>query len=239
MMEPIIAAEQISKNYDQKRAIDNLSLTIGKSRVTGILGGNGAGKSTFFRMITGLVKPDTGKLTVLGEEPGWRTNIRIAYLPDRARWYGDYTAKQSINWAVRLLPDFDREEAERLSEIMRIPSGLKTSGMSKGQEARLMLILCMARTVPLVILDEPFSGIDGSSREHIIEVLIDALSEKQQTLLISTHEINEAEGLFDDVVFFDEGRVKLSGDAESLRQEFGSIDALSRKLYREEEKSWN
>ncbi|MDD9148355.1 MULTISPECIES: ABC transporter ATP-binding protein [unclassified Sporolactobacillus] len=236
MSEPVISAKELTKRYGSRAAVENLTLNVGKGRVLGVLGANGAGKSTFFRMIVGLVRPDNGQIEVLGKEPGWRSDAEIAYLPDRARWYSDYTADQGIEWGSRFLPGFDREEAGRLAEIMRLPRDLKASEMSKGQEARLMLILCMARRVPLVILDEPFSGIDGSSREHIIDVLIDALSEKQQTLLISTHEIYEAEGLFDDVVFLRQGRVALSGEAESLRRQYGSIDALSKKLYREEER---
>ncbi|TGA97975.1 ABC transporter ATP-binding protein [Sporolactobacillus shoreae] len=230
MTEPIIIAEQISKSYGRKQAIDHLSLTIEKGSVTGILGGNGAGKSTFFRMITGLVRPDSGRLTVLGEEPGWRTNSQIAYLPDRARWYGNYTAEQTFDWGSNILPGFEKSEALRLAELMNLPLDLKTEGMSKGQEARLMLILCIARSVPLIVLDEPFSGIDGSSRERIIEALIDAISEKEQTLLISTHEIYEVEGLMDDVVFLKDGAVQLTGNAEKLRTEYGSIYDLSKKM---------
>lgn len=227
-----IEARHLFKKYDDKYALQDLSLDIPFGRVCGILGANGAGKSTFFRIIMGLVKPDSGDLSVLGQQPGWRTNAGISYLPDRARWYHDYTAEQSLQWGLNFLPGFDLEEARRLAEWMKLPLTMKASAMSKGQEARLMLILCMARTVPLVILDEPFSGIDGISREKIIESLIDAISEKEQTLLISTHEIHEAEGLFDDVVFLDEGCVRMAGDAETLRREYGSINELSRKLYR-------
>jgi ABC-2 type transport system ATP-binding protein len=230
LAESIIVSEHLVKHYDKKRAIDDLSLTIKKGHVTAILGSNGAGKSTFFRMITGIVRPDSGTLSVLGENAGWHTNAKIAYLPDRARWYNNYTAEQSFDLAARLLPGFDKSEAIRFAELMRLPLDLKADGMSKGQEARLMLILCIARNVPLVVLDEPFSGIDAASRDRIMEALIEAISEKEQTLLISTHEIHEAEGLFDDVIFFQNGHVLLSGEAEELRREYGSIDTLSRKL---------
>lgn len=234
MAEFIITAHALTKKYGKKTAVDQLTLKVTKGHVVGVLGANGAGKSTLFRMLVGLVRPDDGSLMVLDREPGWRTNGGIAYLPDRARWFGNYTTEETLDWGARLLPGFDREEAARLAKMMKLEPDTKAGDMSKGQEARLMLILCMARHVPLVILDEPFSGIDGGSREYILEMLIDSLSEKQQTLLISTHEISEAEGLFDDVVFLEDGRLKLSGDAESLRSQYGSIDALSRKLYRKE-----
>lgn len=230
MTELMIIADRVSKKYGDKTALDHLSLSVAAGHVTGILGANGAGKSTFFRMITGLVRPEDGKLTVLGREPGWRTNNQIAYLPDRARWYGNYTAKQTFDWGEKILPGFEKNEARRLAELMKLPLDLKAEGMSKGQEARLMLILCVARNVPLIVLDEPFSGIDGSSRERIIEVLIDAIGEKKQTLLISTHEIYEVEGLMDDVVFLSDGAVQLAGNAEKLRAEYGSIYELSKKI---------
>jgi ABC-type multidrug transport system, ATPase component len=230
MTKPMIIADQISKNYGRKHALDRLSLSIESGHVTGILGANGAGKSTFFRMVTGLVTPNHGQLTVFGRKPGWRINSQIAYLPDRARWYSNYTAEQSFDFGTKVLPGFDLNEALRLADLMKLPLQLKTGGMSKGQEARLMLTLCIARNVPLIVLDEPFSGIDGSSRERIMEALVDAISERRQTLLISTHEIYEAEGLLDDVFFLSEGHVQLSGAAEQLRAQYGSIYELSRKL---------
>lgn len=227
-----IRAEQITKRYGKKLALHDFSLEIPAGKVVGILGANGAGKSTLFRMITGMVQPEEGTLQVLGGKPGWKTNKDIAYLPDRARWYEKHSVKQALDWAEHLLPGFDRKRAEELISFMKLQSDMPVRGMSKGQEARLMLSICMARNVPLLILDEPFSGIDLISRERIISAIIDNLAEREQTVLISTHEIHEAESLFDDVVFMDCGQVVLQGNVEQLRSEQGSMESVYRNLYR-------
>lgn len=234
MTDSVIEARQVNKHYVDKQALDDLTLSVEQGSVTAILGANGAGKSTFFRTVTGLVTPDSGELTVLGQKPGWQTNSQIAYLPDRARWYKHYTTEETLRFGEEFLPGFDKNEALRLTDLLRLPLQAPVVGMSKGQEARLMLILCICRTVPLIIVDEPFSGIDGASRTAIMDGLIDAISERHQTLVLSTHEIAEAEGLFDNVIFLSNGHVRFSGAAEDLRSEFGSIDQLARRLSKEE-----
>ncbi len=227
----VVKAEHISKTYGKIRALDDLEIRVPEYSVTAILGPNGAGKSTFFRMISGMVAPDSGRLEVLGRKPGWRLNRSIAYLPDRARWYGEQTVKQALAWAGRLLPDFNRERAWSLVRAMGLSADMKAGDMSRGQEARLMLAICVARDVPFIVLDEPFAGIDLISRERIVSVLIDSLSERKQTVLISTHEIGQTESLFDYAVFLSEGRARLAGDAEQLRAEYGSMETIYRRLF--------
>ncbi|HSU79866.1 MAG TPA: ABC transporter ATP-binding protein [Candidatus Angelobacter sp.] len=227
-----VQCTNVTKRYGGKRALDHLTLEIPEGRVAGILGSNGAGKSTLFRILMGLVRQDEGDVTVLGQRPGIQTNSKIAYLPDRARWYQDHTVQRAFQWGTHFLPEFDLAEAERFASLMKLDPDMKVSGMSKGQEARLMLVLCLARNVPMVILDEPFSGIDTLSRERIIESLIDYMSEKEQTVLISTHEIYEAEGLLDYTVFLDEGHVVLADESEKLRRKYGSIHSIPRKLFK-------
>ncbi|HET7658102.1 MAG TPA: ABC transporter ATP-binding protein [Bacillales bacterium] len=231
MTDYAVVSQNLTKQYGEKYALNDLNLSIPVGEIVGILGPNGSGKSTLFRTITGLVRPDSGKINVLAKLPGWETNRDIAYLPDRARWYRDHKVSQAFQWAENFLPGFDRETADSLAENMKLNSEMKTSGMSRGQEGRLMLILCLARRVPLIVLDEPFSGIDALSREKIIEGLIEHLSDSSQTVLISTHEIHEAEGLFDRAFFLEDGHVKLSGESEELRREYGSMHSLLRKLY--------
>lgn len=232
MTESIIQFNDVKKTYEDKTVFQNLNIAIPRNRIIGILGPNGTGKSTFFRMITGLVRPDSGSISVLDNPPGWKTNRDIAYFPDRARWYPKHTVAQAFQWAENFLPGFQPENAKELADFMELDLEMKTSGMSRGQEARLMLILCMARNVSLIILDEPFSGIDILSREQIIEGIIDVLGDREQTILISTHEIHEIEGLFDYAVLLKEGGTLWSGDVEELRRHYGSMHDVFRKLYR-------
>ncbi len=174
---------------------------------------------------------------MLGQKPGWETNRGISYLPDRARWYPNHTVQQTLEWGQSFLPGFNMKDAHKLADHMDVELELKMTGLSRGQEARVLLILCLAREVPLMILDEPFAGIDVLSREAIVVGIIDYLEDRQQSILMSTHDIQEVEGLFDYTIMMDRGRVIWSGDSDDLRGEHGSLNQVFRNLYKKEWKA--
>ncbi|MFJ9499675.1 ABC transporter ATP-binding protein [Brevibacillus centrosporus] len=234
VIQPIVQCVQLSKRYGKKYALNHLDLSIPAGKIVGVLGPNGCGKSTLFRAITGLIAPDEGELRVLGQPPGWQTNRHIGYLPDRARWYPRHTALQAFEWGASFLPGFDLEAAKTFAAYMDVDLEMSLAGMSKGQEARVMLILCMAREVPLIILDEPFAGIDFISREAIISGMIDYLEDREVSILISTHDIQEVEGLFDYIVLMDQGKAIWSGESEELRGQYGSLHDVFRTFYKRE-----
>ncbi|KNB72984.1 ABC transporter ATP-binding protein [Brevibacillus reuszeri] len=246
MVQPIVKCDQLTKRYGKKYALDHFDLAIPAGRIVGVLGPNGCGKSTLFRAITGLITPDEGEIRVLGQSPGWQTNRFIGYLPDRARWYPRHTVLQAFEWGASFLPGFDLEAAKKFARYMDVDLEMSLSGMSKGQEARVMLILCMSREVPLIILDEPFAGIDLISREAIIAGIdlisreaiiagmIDYLEEREVSILISTHDIQEVEGLFDYIVLMDQGKAIWSGEADELRAQYGSLHDVFRTFYKRE-----
>lgn len=120
MRELAVRFQEVTKSYGVKRALDNVRLEIPHGQVVGILGPNGAGKSTLFRIITGLTRPDTGEVRIFGEEPGWRTNRLVAYLPDRARWYPNHTGEEAIRWAATVFSGFDAVTTRRLAEFMKL-----------------------------------------------------------------------------------------------------------------------
>jgi len=212
-------------------ALNGLDVNIPEQAVTAILGPNGAGKSTFMRLLTGLVEPDRGTLSILGQYPSWKLNGSISYLPDRARWFESHRVADAVEWGTSLLPGFNKDRAWELVRSFGLDVEMDVRGMSKGQEARLMLAICLARDVPLLVLDEPFSGIDMISREKIVAALIDSFSERQQTVLICTHEIAETESLFDYAVFMKDGGNAMSGYVEELRASRGSVQDIYRQLY--------
>ncbi|GGJ02681.1 ABC transporter [Alicyclobacillus cellulosilyticus] len=228
-----VTAQDLSKRYGRRTALDRFTVHIPFGCIAGVLGPNGSGKSTFFRTLAGLVRPDAGEVRVLGETPGWQAMRRIAYLPDRARWYAGHRVEDALRWAARLWPGFARDVAEELLVRMDLEPAMDVSGMSRGEEARLMLALCLARQVPLYILDEPFTGIDILSRERILSALIEMASRREMTVLLSTHEIGEVEGVLDYAVFVRGGRVVLAGAAEDIRADQGSMVDVYRRLFAE------
>ncbi len=231
-MSNAIEIQYLNKSYGSKKALDDLYVSFPEGQITGLLGPNGAGKSTLFKVIVGLVKPQCGNISVFGQHPHWKLNAEIAYLPDRAKWHKVHTIQQALTYALHVLPGFDLPRALQMVNLMKLDLDEQVSALSKGQEARLHIILCLARKVKLVLLDEPFSGIDLLSRERIIQSLIDSMMDQPQSIVISTHEIHEAESLFDHVVFLNQGKLILEGNAEALRQEKGSIESIYRGLFR-------
>ncbi|WP_206809416.1 ABC transporter ATP-binding protein [Paradesulfitobacterium ferrireducens] len=228
----IVETEDLCKRYGDKMALDRLTLRLLQGQVTGLLGPNGAGKSTLLKAIVGLLQPSSGKIEVFGRKPHWSVNARIAYLPDRAQWYKYQTVESALHYGERVFPNFNLARAQRMAEQMGLTPSDSVAALSKGLEARLHLILCLAREAELVLLDEPFSGIDLVSREHIIQSIIDSTLEQHQTILITTHEIHEAESIFDHVIFLENGKLILEGETEVLRSEQGSIESIYRGLYR-------
>jgi len=234
MTETVVDCRQVTKEYGKNKALDGFSVSIPSGHVVGVLGPNGCGKSSLFRLITGLIKQDKGKVSVLGQAANWQTNKQIAYLPDRARWYPNHTALNAFEWGNTFLPGFNLETAKQLAAFMDIELDMKIGGMSRGQEARILLILCIARDVSLIVLDEPFTGIDVISRETIVSGMIDFLEQRKQSILISTHDIGEVEGLFDYTVMMDRGKAIWSGETDELRAQYGSLHNVFRFMYKKE-----
>ncbi|SHI88873.1 ATP-binding cassette domain-containing protein [Desulfosporosinus lacus] len=231
-MSSALEIKHLSKSYGSKIALDDLTASFPAGQITGLIGPNGAGKSTLLKAIVGLVKPQQGSIGIFDQPAHWKLNAEIAYLPDRAKWYKSHTIKQALNYALNILPGFDLPRALEMANLMSLDLDVLVSTLSEGHEARLHIILCLARRVKLVLLDEPFSGIDLLSRETIIQLLINSMLDQPQTILISSHEIHEAESLFEHVVFLNKGQLVLEGNAEALRQEKGSIESIYRGLFR-------
>lgn len=181
--------------------------------------------------LVGLVHQNEGTISVFGRSPSWRNNGEIAYLPDRGRWYDIQTIAEALAYAQVIFPAFDLDLARKMADSMDLDPAAQVSTLSKGLEARLNLILCLARRVRLVLLDEPFSGIDLVYRDKIIQNIIDSMLDLPKTIIICTHEIHEAESIFDHVIFLDQGRQVLAGNAEQLRAEKGSIESVYRGLF--------
>ncbi|SDY92921.1 ABC transporter ATP-binding protein [Thermoactinomyces sp. DSM 45892] len=231
MSDTAIRFQGVGKSFKGKSVLENISFTVPRSQVYGILGENGAGKSTMLKMMAHLCLPDHGEIEVLGQEPSWKLYQHIAYLSDRAKWFANYTVEETLQFGASFYPDFQIEKAKELVDFFQLDKGLKAKEMSKGQEARLQFLLCFARDVKLMLLDEPFSGIDLMTREKMIELIIDGISERELTLVITTHEINEVEGLLNRVAFIKDKKIVIEGEVEKLRQEHGSLKELYRGVY--------
>ena len=229
---PIVRVENLTKKYFPKKALDNVTLDIKKGLIVGLLGPNGSGKSTLLKCITGLTIPSSGTVSIEGDTPRAKTRAKIAYLPEVDPIYKWMSVKETIDLVSAFYDDFEAERVEDLYTLLKLNPTDRAGSMSKGQRARLKLMTALSRNAPLVLLDEPLSGIDPPSRSRIIQAIVSHYRAGEQTIILSTHEVAESESIFDEVVFLDNGRVRLQGSAEQVRSEKGcSIEDLLEEVY--------
>ena len=229
---PAVKIENLKKAYPGVKALQNVDVNFPDGKITGLIGPNGSGKSTMLKSIVGLVKPSDGNIKIFGENISTDLKEKIAFLPEINHFYQWMTINQVINFTESQFSNFDKAKALEIVDFMDLKPGLKIDNLSKGMVGRVKLVLTMARKVPLIIMDEPLAGIDPKSRAQILESLIMEYNAESQTIILSTHEVMEAEKVFDYVVFLEKGEVKLKGNADNLRRDKNkSIQDLARRVF--------
>lgn len=225
----LLKVDKISKSFDNKKIIDNVSFCVEKNRIVGLLGKNGSGKSTIIKMINDLLTIDSGHITLGDENIGVETKSQISYLPERPYFDSSQTVKQVFDFFEEFYADFDRKKAEKLLLDLDLDVNSKMNKMSKGMKEKIQLVLVMSRNAKLYILDEPLGGVDPATRDYILKTIISNFGE-DSSLLITTHLIADVEKILDDVIIIDKGKVIINDNADKLRSEHKmSIDEIFRR----------
>lgn len=230
-MELLLEAKGLSKSYFNKKALKNVDLTIEKGKVIGLLGPNGSGKTTFIKIVVGILRQSSGELLIDGKKPGVETKGIVSYLPDRNFLYKWMKIKDAVEFFQDFYKDFDIDRCREMLKFMNLEEDLKVTSLSKGMMEKLNLTLVLSRRAKLYILDEPLAGVDPVAREKILDAIIQSYNE-DSSMIITTHLVKDIERIFDDVAFIKDGEIVLSGNAEDLRSEKGkSIDELFREVF--------
>ena len=220
-MDAALSLEGVSKQYGDFRAVDDLSFSVGAGRIFGFLGPNGAGKTTSIRMALGLVEPTAGRITVLGADDARKVRDRIGFLPEERGLYRRMTPVEAVVFfaglkgvpsAVAKKRGVAMLEAQGLGAAMNRPM----KALSKGMAQKVQLITALAHEPDLVILDEPFSGLDPVNQQSL-ETLIRDLAKRGATVIFSTHVMAHAERLCERVVLLAKGRKAFEGSVDEAR----------------------
>ncbi len=227
-----IEINNLTKNFGDLTALDDVTVSLEQGQIVGLLGPNGSGKTTLIKILNGLLQPTSGSVTINGSAPGVETKKVVAYLPDRNALPDYMTASQLMDIYEDFFEDFDRMKAEAMVDDLGINRKLTMKKMSKGTKEKLQLCLVMARQAQVYLLDEPIGGVDPATRDYILRTIISNYNENA-VVLISTHLIADVESVLDDVVFIKEGRVVLHKAADEIREEKGeSVDKLFREVFK-------
>ena len=216
-MSVILQADSVQKSYFTKSVLKDISLEIQDGAILGLLGPNGSGKTTFLKIIAGLLHASSGDIQVCGQPVGLATKSMVSFLPDRNCLYPKMTALDAIQFYQDFFDDFDRNKALELLEFMQLEQKQTIKTMSKGMIEKMNLTLTFARAAKLFVLDEPLGGTDPVAREKIIKTIIKTWTENS-AIIISTHLVTDVEHVFTDVAFLRDGAIAVYGDAEQLRE---------------------
>ena len=231
--EPILKCEHVSKSYGQKRVLSDFSFSVPGGRIVGLLGPNGCGKSTLLKLVSGLLVPDTGRITICGHERSELTNSMISYLPERSYFSSSMRVSELIEIFSDFYSDFDEKLARGMLDDLSIPISSPLKTLSKGMKEKTQLTMVMARKTMLYMLDEPIGGVDPASREYILGRIIGGYN-KDAAVIITTHLISDIEPILDDFAFIDfGGSIVRCGSAEAARVEYGcSLDEQFREVFK-------
>lgn len=226
-----IECKDVNLKLRKKHILHNVTFSLEKGRIAGLLGPNGAGKSTLLKICSGLMEPTSGSVSIFGQQAGVATLGTMAVLPDRGKLPGWLSAGEWLEFAAELYPDWDAGYAEKLVETLRVNRNARIAALSRGEEARLQLLSCLARKSPLIVLDEPFTGVDMISREQIASTVVADLADGERTFLIATHDIREMEQLFDYLILIGDGHIRSTDEVDHLREQGLSVESRYRDVF--------
>ena len=227
----MVEAKLVGKRYLGKQAVKDVDMVWEDGKIYALLGPNGSGKTTFMKMVAGLVKPTSGTLSYNNGKIGVESKKRVAYMSTEPFFYSYMNVKHVGKYYADFFEDFSMERYEELIVRMDLKMTDKAKELSSGLAAKLKIAATLARDAQLYMLDEPLNGIDIIARESIIETIVEAAGEGK-TVVISSHLVDELEPIVDSVVFMKQGSVVLAGDAEEIRTERGkSIVDLYKEVY--------
>ena len=231
-MDELLRCDSLTMQYGSKTALDHISISIPRGRIIGLLGPNGSGKTTLIKLINGLLTPTSGHLYIEGVEPGAETKKVVSYLPERTYFNSWMKVTDILDFFCDFYEDFSRNRAEDMLNRLGINPADRLSTMSKGTKEKVQLIMVMSRDADLYCLDEPIGGVDPAARDYILQTIISNYNENA-SVLISTHLISDIESVLDDVIFIQNGHIRLHTSVDAIREQEGkSVDALFREVFR-------
>ncbi len=228
----LLECKNLSKQYGRYPALSNINLQIDGGHIIGLLGPNGSGKTTFIKLIAGLLTPSSGEIYLKEEPIGIESKKMISYLPDHTYLNDWMKVKEIIGFFADFYEDFETERAYDMLAKLNIDPNSKLKTLSKGTKEKVQLILVMSRKADLYLLDEPIAGVDPAARDYILNTIISNYDENA-SILISTHLISDIENILDEVIFIQNGQIRMQTSVDNIREnENKSIDTLFREVFK-------
>ena len=223
----MINVKGLCKKFDDFQALNNLDVNVEKGSIYGLIGVNGSGKTTLIRHLTGILRPDCGTVQMDGQDVYDNIDIkqRLGYIPDELFFFGSYNLKSMSAYYKGLFPHWNAARYEAMLQDFDLPERGKLSKFSKGMQKQAQFILTMSCMPDFLILDEPIDGLDPIVRKKVWKYVVDDVAERQMTVLVSSHNLKEMEGICDAIGILSGGEMKIEQDLDELKSDIHKVQA--------------
>lgn len=224
----MIKAVNLTKRFDDIMAVDHIDATIKEGAIFGLVGTNGAGKSTFLRMVCGILKPDEGEITIDGETvyENVKTKQRFFYISDEQHFFANSTPKEMMNYYSNVYPDFQKERFHFLMERFGLDEKRKINTFSKGMKKQVSVICGICANTDYIFCDETFDGLDPVMRQTVKSLLASDMEERNLTPVIASHNLRELEDICDHVGLLHKGGMILSKDLDDIKSNLHKVQCV-------------
>ncbi len=215
----MIKVKNVSKSFDGFRALDALTLTVPKGSVYGLVGSNGAGKTTIIKHLCGIYRQDSGLITIDGKNAYENNAVksRLCYISDDLYFFPTYSVHDMAEFYRGIYPDWNEERFQKLGEIFKIDPRRKVRRLSKGMQKQVSFWLGISTMPEIMILDEPVDGLDPVMRKSVWQLMLADVAERGMTVLVSSHNLRELEDVCDHVGIMHRGRVVLEKSLDDVK----------------------
>lgn len=227
----------VTKKFGDFTALDGVDLMIPKGTSFGLLGSNGAGKSTILRLLSGIYSAESGSVTIDGENvfDNVKVKERVFFINDETIQFGGFTLKDLKKYYKGFYPNFSDELFEELRETVKLPLDKKTERFSKGMKRQAIVITGLACQTDYLLLDEAFDGLDPTMRIIVKRMLVDAMLDRQLTTVISSHNLKEINEVCDSVALLHQGKMLFNRDLDSVKGSIHKVQAAFNEEYTRED----
>ena len=221
----MIQAQDVSKSYESIPVIKNINLELKQGSIFGLIGANGAGKTTLIKTLCGIYAPDTGHVRLHDKDVYKDSDIRqnIAYVPDNITFYNNFTVKDMKDFYKNIYRNWDEDRYMTLREVFTFDEKKRIKHLSKGMKTQLLLLIALSCKPEVILMDEPTSGLDPFIRKEVLNLIVQDVSSRSTSVLISTHNVSELEQICDTVGFINKGEMKLQQDMDNLKTSYKKI----------------
>ena len=224
----MIEVRNLTKKFNSVNALDGISFSIGSGSLFGLVGSNGAGKSTFLRTLAGIYEPDGGEILVDGKTPFENSDVKskLFFISDYPYFLPQATLNDMADFYIRIYPNWRKKRYEELCRLFPISAKDKISNMSKGMQRQAALICALAAQPDYLLLDEIFDGLDPVMRQLLKRIVSGEVAQRDMTVIVASHNLRELEDFCDHIGLFHKGGVVFERDLDELKLGINKVQAV-------------